>query len=257
MLAVVTALLARQVMAPRSSYRSHRSRPGSARAGLNSPVPQKLNSRYAWLFATRAAAHEIAAARCFAVEESAMRSFPYSCAWTGNFVDPAISCRLPTAPRRRRRRGGLSPERLPTPLAGRLRAPASNFRTARARSSRRRKATPRAASPSPASRPGVYAVVAKKASFKPATSIVSVAASGAKPLTLALQSEAALSLAVVAQRLNKARNSLSPETGGSVYRFSEQAIQDLPQGSQYCAKPSAASGARRGAGFIRPTSRPR
>ena len=38
-------------------------------------------------------------------------------------------------------------------------------------------------------------------------------------------------MAVVAQRLNKARNSLSPETGGSVYRFSEQAIQDLPQGS--------------------------
>ncbi len=79
--------------------------------------------------------------------------------------------------------------------------------------------------------PGVYAVVAKKATFKPATSIVSVAASGAKPLTLALQSEAALSMAVVAQRLNKARNSLSPETGGSVYRFSEQAIKDLPQGN--------------------------
>ena len=38
-------------------------------------------------------------------------------------------------------------------------------------------------------------------------------------------------MAVVAQRLNKARNSLSPETGGSVYRFSEQAIQDLPQGN--------------------------
>ena len=48
---------------------------------------------------------------------------------------------------------------------------------------------------------------------------------------LALQSEAALSMAVVAQRLNKARNSLSPETGGSVYRFSEKAIQDLPQGN--------------------------
>ena len=39
--------------------------------------------------------------------------------------------------------------------------------------------------------PGVYAIVATKASFKAATAIVSVAASGAKPLTLALQSEAA------------------------------------------------------------------
>ena len=38
-------------------------------------------------------------------------------------------------------------------------------------------------------------------------------------------------MAVVAQRLNRARNELSPETGGSVYRFSQQAIQDLPQGS--------------------------
>jgi outer membrane receptor protein involved in Fe transport len=79
--------------------------------------------------------------------------------------------------------------------------------------------------------PGVYAVVAKETSFKPATAIVSVTAQGAKPTVLALQSEAALSLAVVAQRLNKARNSLSPETGGSVYRFSEQAIRDLPQGN--------------------------
>ena len=79
--------------------------------------------------------------------------------------------------------------------------------------------------------PAVYAVLASKASFKSATAIVNVAGPGAKPLTLALQSEAALSMTVVAQRLNKARNSLSPETGGSVYRFSERAIQDLPQGS--------------------------
>jgi outer membrane receptor protein involved in Fe transport len=80
--------------------------------------------------------------------------------------------------------------------------------------------------------PGVYAVVATKATFKNATAIVnSSMGQSAKPLVLALQSEAQLSMAVVAQRLNKARNSLSPETGGSVYRFSEKAIQDLPQGS--------------------------
>ena len=79
--------------------------------------------------------------------------------------------------------------------------------------------------------PAVYAIVASKANFKTATAIVNVTGQGAKPLVLALQSEAALSMAVVAQRLNKARNSLSPETGGSVYRFSEKAIQDLPQGN--------------------------
>ena len=77
----------------------------------------------------------------------------------------------------------------------------------------------------------VYAVVARKATFKTATAIVNVTGQGAKPLTLALQSETEISMAVVAQRLNKARNSLSPETGGSVYRFSEKAIQDLPQGN--------------------------
>jgi len=77
--------------------------------------------------------------------------------------------------------------------------------------------------------PGVYAVTASKETFKIATAIVSVSAKGSKPLTLALQSEAAISMAVVAQRLNRARNELSPETGGSVYRFSQQAIQDLPR----------------------------
>ncbi len=77
--------------------------------------------------------------------------------------------------------------------------------------------------------PGVYAVVANKKDFKQATAIVTVTKSGAKPVHLALQAKE-LSVAVVAQRLNQARNALSPETGGSVYRFSEQAIQELPQG---------------------------
>ena len=79
--------------------------------------------------------------------------------------------------------------------------------------------------------PAVYAIIASKATFKTATAIVSVTGQGAKPLVLALQSQAALSMAVVAQRLNIARNSLSPKTGGSVYRFSEKAIQELPAGS--------------------------
>jgi outer membrane receptor protein involved in Fe transport len=79
--------------------------------------------------------------------------------------------------------------------------------------------------------PGVYAIVADKAGFKPGTAIVTVTAQRVKPVELALQSEAALSMAVVAKRLNQARNALSPQTGGSVYRFSEQAIQELPQGN--------------------------
>lgn len=77
----------------------------------------------------------------------------------------------------------------------------------------------------------VYAIIARKADFKPGTAIVNLAVTGTKPVVLALESQAALSMAVVAKRLDKARNSLSPETGGSVYRFSEKAIQELPEGN--------------------------
>ncbi|HYB91081.1 MAG TPA: TonB-dependent receptor [Candidatus Binataceae bacterium] len=77
--------------------------------------------------------------------------------------------------------------------------------------------------------PGVYAIITEKPEFKPATAIVTVTASGAAPVALTIESQAALSVAVIAKRLNIARNRLSPETGGSVYQFSKQAINDLPQ----------------------------
>lgn len=79
--------------------------------------------------------------------------------------------------------------------------------------------------------PGVYAVVVHHTQFKPGTAIVSVTKAGPKPVEIALESEAAINVAVRAKRLNESRNALSPETGGSVYRFSEQAIQELPQGA--------------------------
>jgi len=78
---------------------------------------------------------------------------------------------------------------------------------------------------------GSYAVVATKDGFKTATAIVTVSAKGAAPLVLAMEAEKEVSLKVAATRLNQARNSLSPSTGGSKYTFSEQAIQDLPQGA--------------------------
>jgi len=77
--------------------------------------------------------------------------------------------------------------------------------------------------------PGVYAIITEKPEFKPATAIVTVTANGAPPVALTIESQAALSVAVIAKRLNAARNGLSPETGGSVYQFSKQAIKDLPQ----------------------------
>ncbi|MGB8414285.1 MAG: TonB-dependent receptor [Candidatus Binatus sp.] len=78
---------------------------------------------------------------------------------------------------------------------------------------------------------GTYAVVATRNGFKTATAIVTVSTKGAAPLVLAMEAEKSVSLAVAATRLDKARNSLSPDTGGSKYTFSDQAIQQLPQGA--------------------------
>jgi len=78
---------------------------------------------------------------------------------------------------------------------------------------------------------GTYAVVATKNGFKTATAIVTVSTKGAAPVVVAMEAEKAVSLKVAATRLNKARNSLSPDTGGSKYTFSEQTIQQLPQGA--------------------------
>lgn len=78
---------------------------------------------------------------------------------------------------------------------------------------------------------GTYAVVATKGGFKTATAIVTVSPKGAAPVVVAMEAEKEVSLKVAATRLNKARNSLSPDTGGSKYTFSQQAIQELPQGA--------------------------
>ncbi len=78
---------------------------------------------------------------------------------------------------------------------------------------------------------GTYELDVNRSGFKPGVSIVAVGGRAAKPIMIALAAEQALSLAVVAERLEVARNELSPETGSSVYRFSEKAIQQLPQGT--------------------------
>jgi Carboxypeptidase regulatory-like domain len=80
-------------------------------------------------------------------------------------------------------------------------------------------------------RPGIYAIVANKQGFATATSIETVTARGAKPVNISMQAQTALNMQVTAKRLDVARNGLSTETGGSVYRFSEKAIQEMPQGA--------------------------
>ena len=80
-------------------------------------------------------------------------------------------------------------------------------------------------------RRGVYAVLATRSGFKTATAIVTVSPKGTAPVVVAMEAQNGVSLQVAARRLNKSRSSLSPDTGGSKYTFTAQAIHDLPQGS--------------------------
>lgn len=74
---------------------------------------------------------------------------------------------------------------------------------------------------------GMYIIVARKQGFRPATTVV--AEGTPKPLALAMESEQPLNVAIIAT-LNQARNALSPETGSTVYRFTDKNIDQLPQG---------------------------
>ncbi|MBV8362085.1 MAG: TonB-dependent receptor, partial [Deltaproteobacteria bacterium] len=74
---------------------------------------------------------------------------------------------------------------------------------------------------------GMYIILARRQGFKPATVIV--AGGAPKSLALAMESEQPLSVAIIAT-LNQARNALSPETGSTVYRFTANNIDQLPQG---------------------------
>jgi outer membrane receptor protein involved in Fe transport len=77
---------------------------------------------------------------------------------------------------------------------------------------------------------GPYAIVATKPGFKLTTSIVVARAATPATVALGMESQKELTLPVVAQRLERARNGLSPQTGSSVYTFSEQSVHQMPAG---------------------------
>ena len=79
-------------------------------------------------------------------------------------------------------------------------------------------------------KPGAYAVLAEKPGFQTGTAIVTLEAGTIATATLTLAAKEALEVAVEAERLNQARNSLSPKTGGSTYNFDQTAIDTLPEG---------------------------
>ncbi|MGP8051560.1 MAG: TonB-dependent receptor [Desulfobaccales bacterium] len=78
--------------------------------------------------------------------------------------------------------------------------------------------------------PGTYAVLAEKPGFEAGTAIVTVEAGTTGTAALTLAAQEALEVKLAAERLNRAQNSLSPKTGGSIYNFSQQDITALPLG---------------------------
>ena len=77
--------------------------------------------------------------------------------------------------------------------------------------------------------PGTYAVLTEKSGFAAGSAIVTLSA-GVASTTITLAASQAQEIVINATRLEKARNSLSPKTGGSVYQFSAKDINNLPQG---------------------------
>jgi outer membrane receptor protein involved in Fe transport len=77
---------------------------------------------------------------------------------------------------------------------------------------------------------GTYAVLAERSGFRQSTSIVTVGTPTPPELVMAMASEQAVDVVVVTERLDRARNELSPRTGSSQYTFDERDIGALPEG---------------------------
>src|ERR1700739_1355591 len=78
--------------------------------------------------------------------------------------------------------------------------------------------------------PGTYAIVVTAPGFASGSSIATTTPGKESSVSIALAKSDALDVQVNAQRLNGAPNALLPETGSSVYRFSQSDINNLPAG---------------------------
>jgi outer membrane receptor protein involved in Fe transport len=79
--------------------------------------------------------------------------------------------------------------------------------------------------------PGTYNFSVNKAGFEPTVEIIVVnAGKRHEPMVLAMEATAPLTLKVITERLNKARNDLAPQIGATAYRFDQDAIHKLPEG---------------------------
>ena len=78
---------------------------------------------------------------------------------------------------------------------------------------------------------GTHALSVSKQGFKTTLKVVVVSpGKRPEPIVLAMEATAPLTLKVITERLNKARNDLAPEIGATAYRFDQEAIHKLPEG---------------------------
>ncbi|HEY6419996.1 MAG TPA: TonB-dependent receptor [Candidatus Binataceae bacterium] len=79
--------------------------------------------------------------------------------------------------------------------------------------------------------PGTYTVSANKQAFKPTLQVVAIGPQRRnEPLLMTMEAKEALTLRLMTERLDRARNDLAPEIGSTAYRFDQQAIHRLPEG---------------------------
>jgi outer membrane receptor protein involved in Fe transport len=78
--------------------------------------------------------------------------------------------------------------------------------------------------------PGTYAVVVAVPGYASGSSIATASDGADASVSVTLSKSDALDVQVNAKRLDRARNGLLPETGSSVYRFSQADIDTLPAG---------------------------
>src|SRR5579859_6922843 len=78
--------------------------------------------------------------------------------------------------------------------------------------------------------PGTYAIVVTAPGFASGSSMATTTAGAESAVSVKLAQSDTLDVQVNANRLDRARNGLLPETGSSVYRFSQADINALPAG---------------------------
>ena len=78
---------------------------------------------------------------------------------------------------------------------------------------------------------GTYDFSVNKQGFKRTLEVVIVSSGKQRePMVVTMEATLPLTLKVITERLNKARNDLAPDIGATAYRFDQAAIQKLPEG---------------------------